>query len=90
MTDKIQRACIVLFSGVFALIWLAVMAVCAADLKQSRQICTHGRFAGAFAPFGAAVREKTFGFPVGEGELLYGADSGNFRTDGGGTSVCGL
>lgn len=40
MTDKIQRACIVLFSGVFALIWLAVMAVCAADLKQSRQICT--------------------------------------------------
>ena len=25
MTDKIQRACIVLFSGVFALIWLAVL-----------------------------------------------------------------
>ena len=49
-----------------------------------------GRFAGAFAPFGAAVREKTSGFPVGEGELLYGADSGNFRADGGGTSVCGL
>lgn len=39
MKDKIQRTCIILFSGAFALIWLVVTAVCAAALKQSKQIC---------------------------------------------------
>ena len=90
MTDKIQRACIVLFSGVFALIWLAVMAVCAADLKQSRQICALAGVLGLLLLLVLLSAKKASGFPVGEGEVFYGGDSGNFRAGGGGTSVCGL
>lgn len=38
MTDKLQKTCIYLFSGLFAQLWVAVMAVCAMDLNQSKRI----------------------------------------------------
>ena len=65
MTDKIQRACIALFSGVFALIWLAVLAVCAADLKQSRQICALAGVLGLLLLLVLLSAKKASGFPGG-------------------------
>lgn len=38
MSEKIQKICLYLFSALFALIWLAVLAVCGIALKQSKRI----------------------------------------------------